>query len=378
MAADLGFGRGEISTAIGVSNLMIAFATPFFGRLMDKYGVRRPLLISIVLFALATAAMSLLPASIPVLFVLYAIAGLVGVGQNPGAYSLAVSSWFDRNRGLALGITLAGVGLGTAVISAVSGALIASFGWRIGYVGLGIVILLLAFFPVLLLLKTPADVGRHEASVRLRTGLTLSEALREWRFWAMAVAFFLAAFVINGSMIHIVPLLTDRGIPLPEAIATISAAGLALIVGRLIAGYLMDKVHAPLLAIFFLVLPIVGLTLLGKGSGAPLVGAVLLGAGVGAEIDIMSFLIGRYFGMRAFGSLHGGLFTAAVLGNAAGASALGWAFQEFGPYELAFNLCKGLLVIGCVLFAILGRYRYPAEDWAPENATQPDPSVAKA
>ena len=79
VSQELGFGRGEISTAIAISNIMIAVAAPFFGRFLDGYGVRRPLLISIALFALATAAMGLLQPSFTILLALFGIAGLVGV-----------------------------------------------------------------------------------------------------------------------------------------------------------------------------------------------------------------------------------------------------------------------------------------------------------
>src|ERR1039457_6265214 len=86
VSQELGFGRGEISTAIAASNIMIAVAAPFFGRSLDAYGVRRPLLTSIALFALATAAMALLQPSFVTLLASFGIAGLVGVGQNPTAY----------------------------------------------------------------------------------------------------------------------------------------------------------------------------------------------------------------------------------------------------------------------------------------------------
>ncbi len=359
---ELGFGRGEISNAILVSNLMVAIATPFFGRLLDRRGVRGPLLITIVLFALATAAMSLLQPSTAVLLLLYGVAGLVSVGQNPTAYSKVLCAWFDRDRGLALGIALAGVGLGTAFIPKLADFLIRNFGWREGYIGLGCAIFVLAFIPVLLFVREPAAAkAGAEASADL-PGMRVPEAIRSWRYWAMAAAFFIAATTINGSLVHVVPLLTDRGISFPTAVSMISAAGYALIVGRLIAGYIIDRVFAPYVAIVFLIAPLTGLAILGSGtlSVSPAVGTVLLGLGIGAEIDMMSFMVTRYFGLRAFGALHGLMFSMVVLGNGVGATALGWSFQLLHSYAPAFEAFAVLLVIACVLFSILGRYRYPA------------------
>jgi MFS family permease len=375
VSEELGFGRGEISTAIGISNLMIALATPFFGRLIDKYGVQRPLLASIALFALATAAMSMITPSIAVLYGLYAIAGLVGVGQNPGAYSKAVSAWFDSRRGLALGITLAGVGLGTAIVPQLSSYLIGHFGWRLGYVGLGATIIVLALLPVALWVRLPDSSVGGSIAQRVTVGMTVREALRDWRFWALTVSFFIGGLVINGSLVHIVPLLTDRGVSLPAAVGAVSSAGLALIVGRLIAGYLMDKMHAPLLGIFFLILPLVGLVLLTVESVNPIIGAILLGLGIGAEVDLLSYLVSRYFGMKSFGTLHGLMFSGVVLGNAAGAASLGWAFQANGSYNAAFTVFEALLVVGCILFGILGAYRYPAQGQPQEGSVSTQPAI---
>src|SRR3974390_1265056 len=96
VAQELGFGRGEISNAIAISNIMVAVATPFFGRMVDRLGVRRPLLASILLFALATAALALLQPSTVVLLALYGISGFVSIGQNPTAYSKGIAAWLDR------------------------------------------------------------------------------------------------------------------------------------------------------------------------------------------------------------------------------------------------------------------------------------------
>jgi len=362
VAQELGFGRGEISTAISVSNIMIAIVTPFFGRLLDRYGVRVPLLTSIAMFALSTAALSLLQPSTAILLLLYGITGLVGVGQNPTAYSKVVSAWFDRQRGLALGITLAGVGLGTALIPQLSNFLIGNFGWREGYIGLGLAILVLAFIPVAVCVREPIAAKTSGAPAAQALGMSFSEAVRTWKYWALTIAFFIAATTINGSLVHVVPLLTDRGIPVATAVSMISAAGLALIVGRLIAGYVIDHVFAPYVALVFLLGPLVGLLILGSGTEAvsPIVGTVLLGLGIGAEIDLMSFVVTRYFGIRAFGALHGLMFAGVVLGNAAGASALGWSFQLLHSYGPAFIVFAILLVVACVIFCLLGPYRYPA------------------
>jgi MFS family permease len=365
VAQELGFGRGEISTAIGLSSVVTALMMPFFGRLVDLLGVRPMLLWSIPLFALATAALSLLTASTGVLFLLFAISGVTAVGQSPTAYCKVITAWFDRKRGLSLSLALAGVGLGSALIPQLSKTLIGHFGWRMGYVGLGIAIFVFAFLPVALFVREPAkpeavrlsNSGREIAAL---LGLSFAEAIRTWRYWAMTLTFFFAATAINGSLIHVVPLLTDRGIPASVAIGALSAAGLALIGSRIVAGYCLDKIFAPYIAVFFLLLPMVGIAILATGMAMPIVGTVLLGLGIGANIGLMSFIISRYFGIRFFGALHGFMFAPVMLGNAVGASILGWCFQLMHSYTLSFALFEVLLAIACMLMMTLGRYRYPA------------------
>ena len=178
----------------------------------------------------------------------------------------------------------------------------------------------------------------------------------------MTLIFFFAATTINGSLIHVVPLLTDRGIAPGVAAGMLSSAGLALIIGRMIAGYLLDKIFAPYIAVFFLLCPMAGIGILASGmvGSWPVAGTILLGLGVGAEIDLLSYVISRYFGIRFFGVLHGFSFTWVLIGNAAGAAMLGWFFQLTHSYTHGFVVFEILLAIGCVLLMTLGPYRYPA------------------
>ncbi|WP_213737894.1 MFS transporter [Bradyrhizobium sp. dw_411] len=364
ISQELGFGRGDIATAIGISSVMTAVASPFFGRLIDRYGVRTPLAVSIILFALATAAMSLLPGSVFGLYAMFALAGLVAIGQTPGSYSKVVSAWFDRQRGFALGIVLAGVGMGTIVLPMICKTLIGSFGWREAYLGLAGLIILLAFLPVLLFIREPTPALAGGLSGVKLPGVSMSEAARDRRFWYMIVSFFLAVVAINGSLVHVVPMLTDRGMSLSDAVAIISSSGLALIVGRLLAGWIIDRVFAPYVAVFFLVCPMVGLLILALQPAAvsPLVGVLLLGLGIGGETDLLSYMVSRYFGLAKFGTIYGWIFTAALAGNAVGSSILGWAFQLTHSYSATLIAYSLLLAVATALTLALGPYRYPPAD----------------
>ena len=379
IAKEFGFGRGQISTAIGLANLMMAITVPFLGRLYDRKGIRAVLLPTILLYAVATAAFAMLQPSYAMLLILYAVQGFFGTVQGPTAYSKIISAHFDTQRGLALGIALAGTGAGTVMIPPFAAFLLRTLGWRAGYIGLALAILVLAFIPVLVFLRDTgsADAAKlATAAAALLPGDTFSEAVRTWRYWALLIAFFFATIAINGSIVHIVPLLTDRGMSVTAAVAALSASGLALIGGRVLAGFLMDKLHAPYIGIFFLLLPMAGLAILAGGMGGigPVLGTVCLGLGVGAEIDLLSYIITVYFGVKSFGSLHGLMFAFALLANAIGASILGWTFQLKHTYTPAFMAYEVLLLIGVILFSSLGAYRYPPQKR--EIAMQPQTGMA--
>ena len=205
--------------------------------------------------------------------------------------------------------TLAGVGLGTALVPPFVGVLISEYGWRSAYIGLGIAIFVLAFLPAAIFIRAPGDTAVVQTALErariaaLARGVSVWEALRDRHFWVMAVAFFLAVAVINGTLTNIVAMLTDRGFPIQIAIAALSTAGIALTIGRVVVGYCLDRFYGPYVAIAFFILPMIGLGLLAANMGGmiSLIGTVLCGLGIGAEVDLMAFLMSWYFGCARSG-----------------------------------------------------------------------------
>ena len=131
---DLGLSRGAFSTALTVHAAIAAIALPIIGWLVDRWGARRSLLPGLFLYALATASYALIQASpFLVIFLIFALTGLVGGVQSPIPYAAVIAEWFDRHRGLALGIGTAGVGLGVALMPQLAALLIDTFGWRLAW-----------------------------------------------------------------------------------------------------------------------------------------------------------------------------------------------------------------------------------------------------
>ena len=195
-------------------------------------------------------------------------------------------------------------------------------------------------------------------------GVDAAQAFRSGLFWGLAIAFFLDVIAINGTLTHIVALLTDRGIALQTATATLSGVGIALILGRILSGWCLDRMWGPYVAVAFFVLPMIGIALLASGATGivPYAGAVTLGLGIGAEVDLMAFFTGRYFGPRNYAKIYGTIFGIFSLGVGIGPTLSGTSFDLFHSYTPIFLVYEVLLAVSCIIFLRLGPYRYPARE----------------
>jgi MFS family permease len=364
---DLGISRGELSTAFAIGVMLTALASPVVGWLVDRWGARRILVPGIFLFALAVACFGLMQAQpLFLVFVIFAIVGFVGGVQSPVPYAAVVLQWFSREPGIALGLTMAGSGLGVALVPQFAAYLNHRLGWREAYFGLAISVLLLAWLPVAIFVREPPEARTFGSDGVRRLaalpGIDAAAAFRARNFWLLTGAVFLSVLGINGTLVHLVALLTDRGFPLQMATAALSAAGIAIIVGRIVCGWCLDRFWGPYVAICFCILPMAGTALLGFGQGHPIpfVGAALCGAGVGAELVLMPFFINRYFGLRAYGKIYGLMFMLFTIASGLGPALSGRAFDTYHSYSQVFIAYEAAPVTACVLFVRLGQYTYPA------------------
>jgi len=372
VTAELGVGRGVFGTALFGGFLMSTLGTAILGWALDHWGTRRVMIPGLLLCACTLALQSLLQPSVLWIYASLAINGLVFACQSPLPYGNVVAQWFDRERGLALGIAMAGVGLGAILVPQYATYLIAHFGWRLAYVGIGLAVLIVGWLPVSIFLREPpgflpiAQRAQGPASGLATTsaipGTLARDGFKTWRFWSLTLAFFLAVVAINGTLTQIVALLTDRGISQQLAVSALSAAGLALIFGRVFSGWCLDRYWGPYVALIFFLIPMAGIALLVSGAGGivPLAGAVLCGLGIGADVDLMAFFVSRYFGMKEYAKLYGVMLSLFTLANGVGPALSGLSFDHWHSYTPVFLFYEVLLVIACAQFVRLPAYPYPA------------------
>lgn len=349
LAAEFGWTRGEMSLGGTISLYTVMFASPFLGNLADRLGARRLLLPSIAAFAIVVSGAALLSSDIRLFYALHMLLALSALGTLPLTYTRAVVGWFDSRRGLALGLTLGGVGLGGAIYPLILADVIADYGWRTGYVVIGLLLASISL-PAAFLWVVESSSSSNVAKVV--SGLTFVQARRTRTFRTLAAALGLMGVVTTGFSIHLPSLLTDRGLSNGIAAAGVSTLGLSLVAGRVAAGWLLDTFSAHWVAAVVLGLSVTGLVIASTGASGYLLflAIILVGIGIGAEFDFLSFFIARDLGLQAYGRIYGWIYAVFMFGCGIGPILMGFGFDRAGNYELALATLAACTAVAALLF----------------------------
>ena len=386
-------GRAAISFAFTLQNVAAALFAPLTGRLIDRFGGRKVILPGTLIFGLLLVSSKLLGSKVWYLYVFFAVLGIVQGCTSPVGYSTVVSHWFNRRRGLGLGLMMLGIGVGAIAAPPVAQRLIAMFGWRAAYAIWGCAVLLIALpLATAFLRNDPGDKGllpdgdrepdeRGRDPIELRPaneGLSWHQIWRSSTFWLLISAFFLAGASVHACVLHLSALLTDRGVSAPAAAMAISVVGLAVLVGRVGTGYLLDKFFAPRLAAFFFcgAATGIGLLMIGSAGKIALGAAFLIGMGMGAEGDVIAYSISRYFGLRAFGTAYGYAFGSFVLAGAVGTLLMGVGFDFTRSYSVPLAGFFVAMLTAAGLMMLLGPYRYAASQTHETLPATPAPEAS--
>jgi MFS family permease len=371
LSQEFKWSRAEISLGFSLSLLAMTVTMPIVGRWVDRFSARMVIVPSVFIFGLSLISFYFLSAHLWHFYAIYLIMGIVGGGTATPPYFQVVSQWFDKKRGLALGLVTIGYGLGMFTMPSLAQALIAAVGWRGAYVLIGLMVILITIPVVSLFLKEkpqmmgllPDGEGPDQAGMKKQggqeRGLSTREALHTGTFWLIASAVFLLAMSVIGCLIHLVPMLTDRGLSAQNAAFATSLSGGALTLGRIVVGYLLDRYFASYVAGCFFSGTALGIFLLWSGAmgGLAHVAAFLVGLGNGAESEILAYLVSRYFGLRAFGEIYGCALAGFTLGGVIGPLLMGVGFDATGSYRLILGLFLLATLMAAALMTRLGPYR---------------------
>ncbi len=371
--AEFGWNRAQVSAGITIFGIVASLLAPLYGWASDRYGVRKVALWSLVAFSASFAALSLTPASLWGYYALWLVVGLVGIGSTPVTWSRAISLWFVKNRGLALGLMLIGTSAAALFVPRLAVWSIATFGWREMFLIIALLPLLVALPIGLLFFREPRPEERPAsitAGGGALVGMTFAEARKTRQFWLLWVSICLVALAYGGAHIHMFPIVRDHGFDPGTAAGVLGIVGLGILAGRIITGFLLDRFWGPAVAFPALCLPAAAcFMLMGTDSNFPLIAsaAFLLGFAAGAESDLIAYLASRYFGMAHFGRIYGMLYMPFGLASAISPLIYGTVRDRTGSYDAMLVAAALLFVAGGALLLLLGRY----PEWGAARAETP-------
>lgn len=345
LAAEFGWSRGEASLGALVGTAVAALVSMPMGRLIDRFGSRRIALISMALLGFGLLAHASAVRGIVSFLLVTAVTSFLSVGSTALPYSRLTVLAFERGRGLALGIILAGSGIGAMVVPMALTPLIATGGWQAGYCVLGFAALA-GILPVWLLLRDAED----PRLARPRVGVPVAALLRSPTFVRLGLAFALVSMAVIGTVVQFIPMLLDRGVPPARTGGIASLIGLSAIGGRLLIGSLLDRLPAERVAASLFLIAGTGIAILAAAPVAfAIPGAIVLGLAVGAEIDLLSYLTARCFPRPLFAEVNGALYALFLLGAAIGPFLSGSIFDLTGGYSTSLLIAALCLVAAALL-----------------------------
>jgi MFS family permease len=372
-------GRARVAGAYSAMQVAAALYGLVVGRLVDRQGARPVQAVGALVFALGYALLARAD-SLPLLYA--AMIGPIALGSTCiGALPSngAVARWFVRKRGVALGISTAGISAGGIVFAPLSQYLIDHVGWRRAYDVLAASVVVLVLPPVLAFMRRdPADLGLEPdggpapaktdrdarlalAERELARSVPAAMAMRQPSFWLLAAAFGLTMTGLSSLLLNQVALLVDRGMPATHASWVLGATAAMGVVGKLGFGALLDRYDQRRVAAACFVLQAAGVLLLWRTHGVPALACyvVLYGYAMGGNATLQASLVAETFGRLHYGAIYGRLTPFVMLAQAAGIPLMSWVRDRTGSYEpaLAAIVAASLLAVGLVL-----RVRLPARE----------------
>jgi MFS family permease len=363
MGAEFSWDRNLLARNMTAFLVGSGVGTITLGWLISRYGIRKPAAIMAGSFGLLFAAIAWMPAAPLAMPVVFLLIGIAGAACTALPYSVAISGCFDARRGLALGLVVAGSGLGSAVGPRAAQYLVIEHGWRTGFASIGIAAALVSLIGIIFLVRTPEGVvakdgGEAKSRITPASQLYFSNG----DFFRIGFPILAVSMATFGAMASLVPLFKDANISAVTIASALSFAGLCSWAARVIVGYLLDKVFAPIICAAVFIMAAVGLVLLTTGSSSLHVyaGAAMVAIAMGSEADLVTFLVSRYFRLVDYSRVVGVLWVVWAWGGGIGTYLADRSFGVFHTYTPAFVGFGCLLLLGAIVVMMLGPYREAA------------------
>jgi MFS family permease len=351
MAADTGWSRTGISSAMTLDFLTMGVAGFGWGAVSDRFGTRVVVLTGAALLGLglafASQATSLLEFQL-----VYGIVVGVAVGAFYAPMTAAATLWFKTNRSLAVSLVSAGMGVAPMTVAPFARWLISAYDWRTAMMTVGIAAWVLLIPAALLVRRPPAITSAGAAAgPEANTEMSAAEAFRSPQFVVLAMTFFCCCAAHSGPIFHMVSYAIACGVPAMAAVSTYGIAGLSGLGGRLLLGILADRlgVKPVLIAGLAVQALAIGTYLFVSHLGELYALSAIFGVAYGGVMPLYAVLAREYFGQRIMGTVFGAAIMASSVGMAFGPLAGGWVFDTFNEYTWlyigSFSVALGAVAV---------------------------------
>lgn len=375
IAAEFGDSRLGVSLGLTVTSTVGALVAPIVGNALDRYPLKRIIACGSVSMALGFLALSQVQTQLQFYLALGLFIGFGASAMGGLATAKLVTNWFNKRRGTALGIAATGISVSGVIMPFVSAAIIEAYGWRQGF-------LVYAFFtafivvPIVLrlVISSPEEVGLQPDGAMAKWGAnekppkvakpdsSTGSVLRERNFWVLVAIIALLFCCQSGTLIHMVPRLTDAGYALSTASLVMSVCAGFGVLGKLSFGWIGDQWTARSALWLTIASQIIGQLLMFQEQNLIVfcIGAAFFGYGMGGVVPLQSTIVGKVFGRAKFGKALGLMRPAMFPIQIIGVPLAGWVFDTTGHYTPAFIT---FVVLYCIAAIVVSTFRQPERDF---------------
>jgi MCP family monocarboxylic acid transporter-like MFS transporter 13 len=357
-ATEFNAQRADVALVFGLSGGVYFVAGAGAGMLADRFGPRAVTCCGMLLIAAGLLLCSF-AGSMSMVYAAYGVGLGLGIALVYTPSIACVQPWFTQRRGMAAGLASAGIGAGTVAVPLIATAAIAALQWRDAMRALAAGVLVLGLCAAWLLRRAPAAGAVGNGRI---PGLSLSEALRDRRFWWLYASIVLAAPTMFIPFAHVSAAARDMDVDAARAVGLVGLIGIGSLVGRFVIGALADRLGRTLTLL--LMQASLGLSILAwfsAGSYPVLVFfALWFGMSYGGIVSLLPAISMDLFGARAVAGIIGTLYTGAAVGNLLGPVLAGWVFDHAGTYVPVLWACMALSALAAAASARLLAWRRPA------------------
>lgn len=371
-----GWSLREMSIAVSLFLTTQAIGYPLVGWFLDRFGTRRVVQFGIVAFGLHLVALSRIDA-VWQLYALMTSMGAISAATFTVPYFRALSRWFIRRRGMALGFAASGIAIGAVCFPLAMQKIIAAAGWSQSVLAVAALQLLVCLPVVTWLVRDdPAQCGLlpdgtrssndaqglplRQAKAEQPGDATIRQALRTRDFWLLAVIFWIAGvgtYVVQPNLVHF--LSNGAGLSMQQIAVAQAFGGLFTFFGRIFGGIVLDRINPVVLGVatnLGLALSMVGLAV-GSEFWFILCCAALFGASIGGELDVLPYISAKRWGVTHIGLIYGVLAGVYGFGSACGPVFYAEASVRMASPTAPLLVVAVFLVFGAGLFCLFGRRR---------------------